>query len=142
MLSKKAKYAINALVSIASNQQDGPQLISDIAQEANVPKKFLETILLDLKKAGILASKRGKGGGYYLLRHPKDINMAEVMHIMDGPIALLPCVSEKFYEKCAECKDEATCGIRHYFHEVRNKSYAVLSKATLKKIVDREASIG
>jgi Rrf2 family protein len=141
MLSKKAKYALKALVYLATRDEQTPQQISDIANDAAIPKKFLETILLDLKKAGMLASKRGKGGGYYLIKHPKNINMAQVMGVMDGPIALLPCVSSRYYEKCKECQDESNCGIRHYLLDVRNKTHQILTRATLKKIIDKEYAI-
>jgi Rrf2 family protein len=141
MISKKAKYAINALVHLSKRKEDGPILISDIAQSENIPQKFLESILLDLKKAGILASKRGKGGGYYLLKSPKEVNMAEVVRLFDGAIALLPCVAHKYYERCEECKDEETCGIRDVFSDVRTKTVELLKKATLAEIVKRENSL-
>jgi Rrf2 family protein len=141
MISKKAKYAINALVYLAKHKDDGPILISNIAHEENIPQKFLESILLDLKKAGILASKKGKGGGYYLLKSSKEINMAEVVRLFDGAIALLPCVAHKYYERCEECKDEETCGIRDVFSDVRTKTVELLKKATLAEIVKRENNL-
>ncbi|PJF37527.1 MAG: transcriptional regulator, partial [Phototrophicales bacterium] len=95
--------------------EQGPILISQIAEAQNIPQKFLESILLDLKNAGILNSKKGKGGGYYLMRDPQEVNMADVMRLFDGAIAFLPCVTYKYYEHCEECKDEATCGIRDVF---------------------------
>jgi Rrf2 family protein len=138
MISKKAKYAINALVHLAKRKNDGPILISDIAKSEHIPQKFLEAILLDLKKAGILASKKGKGGGYYLLKSTKEVSMADVIRLFDGAIALLPCVAHKYYERCEECKDEETCGIRDVFSDVRNKTVQLLKKATLDEIVKRE----
>lgn len=138
MISKKAKYAINALVHLAKRKEEGPILISDIASTENIPQKFLEAILLDLKKAGILASKKGKGGGYYLLKSTKEVSMADVIRLFDGAIALLPCVAHKYYERCEECKDEETCGIRDVFSDVRNKTVQLLKKATLDEIVKRE----
>ena len=138
MISKKAKYAINALVHLAKRKDEGPILISDIAKSEHIPQKFLEAILLDLRKAGILASKKGKGGGYYLLKSTKEINMAEVVRLFDGAIALLPCVAHKYYERCEECKDEQTCGIRDIFSDVRIKTVELLKKATLAEIVKRE----
>lgn len=138
MLSKKTKYAINALVHLAKMWEQGPILISDIAQAENIPQKFLEAILLDLKKAGILASKKGKGGGYYLLKSPTEVSMAEVMRLFDGPIALLPCTTHRYYERCEECKDEETCGIRSVFYELRNNTVKLLKGATLAEIVKRE----
>ena len=138
MLSKKTKYAINALIHLAKRKDEGPILISEIAENENIPQKFLELILLQLKKAAILASKKGRNGGYYLLKSPDEVNMAEVMRLIDGPIALLPCASGKYYERCEECKDEETCGIRYVFFEVRNKTVELLKKATLSEIILRE----
>ena len=98
----------------------------------------MEAILLDLKNAGVLASKKGKGGGYYLLKSTNEVNMADVMRLFDGPIALLPCVTHKYYQKCDECNDEETCGIRLAFLEVRNQTVELLKKATLEEIISRE----
>lgn len=138
MISKKTKYAMNALVHLAKRKDEGPIIISEIAAKENIPQKFLEAILLDLRKAGILASKKGKGGGYYLLKDPKDVNMADVMRLFDGPIALLPCVTYKYYERCEECKDEETCGIRQVFLELRNKTVSLLKKSTLQSVIEKE----
>lgn len=141
MISKKTKYAINALVFLARRQEEGPVLISEIAEAEHIPQKFLEAILLDLKKAGILGSKKGRGGGYYLLKSPKEVNMTQVMRLFDGAIAFLPCVTYRYYERCEECKDEETCGIRDVFLEVRNKTVALLKKATLEEIMKREQNL-
>src|SRR5262245_24875101 len=122
MLSKKTKYAIVALVRLAREHDKGPLLIGHIAERDNMPKKFLETILLELKNAGILGSKKGKGGGYYLLRKPGQVNLAEVIRLFDGAIALLPCATKKYYERCEECENEAVCGIRDIALEVREKT--------------------
>lgn len=137
MISKKTKYAINALVYLAKKPLQQPILISEIAEHEHIPQKFLEAILLNLKKDGILASKKGKGGGYFLLKSPNDVNMADVMRLFDGPIALLPCVTYKYYQKCEECTDEASCGIRSVFLEVRNQTVDLLKKATLTEIIHR-----
>ncbi len=137
-MSKKAKYAINAMVHLARKHGQGPITIGDIAQEENIPQKFLEAILLELKNAGWLGSKKGKGGGYYMIKETCDVNMADIMRLMDGPIALLPCVSYKHYERCEECKDEHTCSIRKVFFEVRNKSVEMLKTATLDKVIQQE----
>lgn len=141
MISKKTKYAINALVYLAKRKDEGPILISDIAEAERIPQKFLEAILLDLKKAAILSSKKGKGGGYYLLKDPNEVNLADVMRLLDGPIALLPCVSYLYYERCDECKDEETCGQRDVFLEVRNKTLDTLKQATLTEIIKREQKL-
>ena len=135
MLSKKAKYAIHALIHLAKNNDKGPVLISTIAEAEGIPHKFLAAILLDLKKDGTLASKRGKGGGYYLIKDPKEVNMADVMRFFDGAIAFLPCVTHKYYERCEECRDEETCGIRDVFLEVRNSTVQILKNATLAEII-------
>jgi Rrf2 family protein len=138
MLSKKAKYAINALVYLArENKGNEPIQISTIAKSENIPRKFLEAILLDLKNAGMLNSKKGKAGGYYLQKSPDEINIAEVTRLFDGAIALLPCVAHLYYSKCEECKDEATCGIRNVFAEVRMETVNMLKKASLTEIVNR-----
>ncbi|MFN2261581.1 MAG: Rrf2 family transcriptional regulator, partial [Psychroflexus sp.] len=120
---------------------EGPIVISEIAEAENIPRKFLEAILLNLKKSGILASKKGKGGGYYLLQSPEEINLADVMRLFDGPIAFLPCVTYKYYERCEECKDEETCGIRDVFFEVRNKTVELLKAASLQEIIKRESAL-
>src|SRR5581483_10491505 len=110
MLSNKTKYAIKALVALA--RKDKPMIISEIAEKEMIPKKFLEAILLELKKQGILGSKIGIGGGYYLMKKPKEIFLTQVLRAVGGPIALFPCVSLNFYERCEDCKDEATCSLR------------------------------
>lgn len=136
-MSKKAKYAINAMVHLARKHGEGPITIGDIAEEENIPQKFLEAILLELKNAGLLSSKKGKGGGYYMIKPPVEVTMADIMRLMDGPIALLPCVSYKHYERCDECKDENTCSIRRVFFEVRNKTVDMLKEASLDKVIQQ-----
>jgi Rrf2 family protein len=138
MISRKTKYALNALVYLTKEKDKGPVLISQIAESEKIPQKFLEAILLDLKRAGVLGSKKGKGGGYYLLKSPDLVNVADVMRLFDGPIALLPCVTYRYYEKCEECKDEETCGIRDAFLELRNKSVQMLKGNTLSDLIIRE----
>ncbi|MEX2595582.1 MAG: Rrf2 family transcriptional regulator [Salibacteraceae bacterium] len=138
MLSKKAKYAIHALIFLAKHQEQGPILISTIAESERIPHKFLEAILLDLKKDGTLGSKKGKGGGYYLIKKPSQVNMADVMRLFDGAIAFLPCVTHRYYERCEECKDEETCGIRDAFLQVRNATVEILKASTLEKVIARE----
>jgi len=141
VISKKSKYALNALLHLTRKQGEGPVLISTISADENIPQKFLETILLDLRNAGILSSKKGKGGGYYLLKKPEDINIAQVLRIFDGPIALLPCVAYNFYERCEECKDEEVCAIREAFKEVREESVRIFKEYTLRSMVDREKAL-
>lgn len=138
MLSKKTKYAINALVYLAKHQENSPIPIGQIAEKQNIPHKFLETILLDLKNARILNSKKGKYGGYYLNQRPEQIHMAEIMRLFDGAVALVPCVTYRFYERCEECIDEKNCGIRQVFMEIRNETVRRLKNATLANILERE----
>lgn len=138
MLSKRAKYAINALVYLAKQEAQKPILISRIAEEEHIPKKFLEAILLELKNAGILKSKKGKGGGYFLHKAPDEVSLADIMRLFDGAIAFLPCVTYQYYERCEECVDEETCGIRDVFQDVRDESVRVLKASTLANIIERE----
>jgi Rrf2 family protein len=142
MLSKKTKYAINALVYLARESKDGePVQISRIAESENIPRKFLEAILLELRHAGMLNSRKGKTGGYYLQKTTEEINIADVMRLFDGPIALLPCVAYKYYERCEECIDEETCGIRSVFSDVRAQTVRMLKGATLAEIIDRSEGL-
>lgn len=141
MLSKKTKYAINALVYIAKNKDEQPISVSRISEEQNIPLKFLESILTELKNARILNSKKGKYGGYSLNGTPKEIHMAKIMRLFDGAIALLPCVTYEFYERCEECTDEETCGIRQIAMEIRNETVKRLKAATLADIIKREKKL-
>jgi Rrf2 family protein len=130
MLSKKSQYAFKALIYLAEHTDQGPVLISEISKRKNIPLKFLENILLELRKAGVLESKKGKGGGYYFALDPKDVSLAKVMRLLDGPIALLPCVSLNFYEKCKDC-DETVCGLNRMMVQVRDATLKVLENKTL-----------
>lgn len=138
MLSKKAKYGINALLFLAQREGNEPVPIHRIADSENIPSKFLEGILLVLRKAGILGSKKGPSGGYYLLKDRSEVNLADVMRLFDGPIALLPCVTYKYYERCEECKDEESCGIRDLFLQLRNETVELLKESTLEDLLQRE----
>jgi Rrf2 family protein len=140
MLSKKCKYAIHALVHMAKKPQE-KFLIKDISDACNIPKKFLEAILLDLKRAGVLGSKQGKGGGYALRRAPADINLAEVVRLFDGAIAAVPCATFKFYEACQECEDEEFCAVRDAFLQIRNATVEMLKSDTLETLVKKEARL-
>ena len=144
MLSKKAQYAFRALSTLvrsdlkrrneagstSSANSDAPTSIAEMVKIHPMSTKFLETILLDLKRGGILGSKKGKGGGYYLLKHPKDTPLAQVIRILDGPIAPMPCVSLHFYERCHDC-NEAICGLNRLMSEVRDANLAVLERRSL-----------
>lgn len=136
MLSKKTQYALKALGFLAGKYGEGPVLISDISIIKKIPIKFLETILLELKQAGILDSKKGKGGGYYLLDSPHKTSLAQAIRLVGGPIALMPCVSLNFYEKCADC-DEATCGLNKAMRLTRDATLKILEKQTLAVLIDR-----
>ncbi len=141
MLSKKTKYAIKALVILGKNADQPPMQISKIAEEERIPKKFLEQILLDLRNAGFLYSKKGAGGGYSLNKDPKDIYLVSIMRITDGPIAMVPCASLNFYHKCEECKDETTCGIRDVFIHVRDATVKILSETSIADVISRENAL-
>ncbi|MFM7023754.1 MAG: RrF2 family transcriptional regulator [Flavobacteriales bacterium] len=142
MLTKKSKYAIKALVALARHyKEEGPLRIAEIAENEKIPGKFLEAILLELRKHGILGSKKGVNGGYYLMKDPKEVMLSNVIRITDGPIALIPCVSINFYEKCEECKDEVTCGLREVALKVRDASLSVLSNTSIGDIMEREARL-
>jgi Rrf2 family protein len=140
MISKKTKYAIKALLALARKKDKSPMTISEIAKQEKIPKKFLESILLDMRRQGILKSRIGIGGGYYLLMKPRDIVLSRLLRNIDGPIALLPCVSLNFYERCDDCKDEVTCGIRKTFIEVRDATLKILSETTLEDILKKDKS--
>ena len=135
MLSKKAQYGLKALSWLAVHFDKGPVLIADIAQEKQIPIKFLENILLSLKKSNIVDSKKGKGGGYYLKKKPKEVSMASVIRIIDGPIAMLPCVSLYFYEKCKDCNEEV-CSLNRVFIQARDATLKVLEKKTLADLIN------
>jgi Rrf2 family protein len=141
MLSKKTQYAIVAMVRLAKEYQNGPILISDIAKTERIPKKFLEVILLELKNQGMVSSKKGKGGGYYLIKPPTEINLADIIRLFDGAIALIPCVAYKYYESCNFCKEEETCGIRAVLKEVRDESVAILKRNSLADILNKEEKL-
>ena len=131
MLSKKTKYGLKALTYIARQTENVPVQIGTIAKSENISHKFLESILLTLKKSGFLGAKKGKGGGYYLLREAQDIKMTEVIRVLEGPIALVPCVSLNFYEKCDDCPDENACSVHKLMIQVRDNTLQVLRNTSL-----------
>lgn len=138
MISQRAKYALRALVSLAKTGPDEPLFIGDIAREQAIPKKFLEQILLQLKANGLVTSRRGKAGGYLLLRPAEDITYGEVLRIVDGPIAPLPCLSRIAYRRCEDCSDETNCEIRRVFARVAEASRNVLDGMTIKESIAAE----
>lgn len=133
-LSKKGDYGLRALVEIALNYGREPVHIRDIAKKENIPVKFLEQILLNLKRHGVLQSKMGGGGGYFLAREPENITLGEVIRILDGPIAPVNCVSKTAYIKCPE---EETCKIRAIMEDIRSAIADILDRITLKDVCDR-----
>jgi Rrf2 family protein len=137
MLSRKSKYGLKALLLLAEESGKGPVLISQLAERDALPKKFLEAILLDLKRHGFVESRKGKGGGYYLRRGPEEITFGEVIRVLEGPLALVPCVSQTAYAECLECIDEPTCGVRLAMQQVRDATAEILDGTTLADINKR-----
>ena len=138
MLSKKTKYGLIALLALARDFGQGPQLISNLAERERIPKKFLEYILLQFKNAGLLQSRKGKGGGYALAKPPAEISVGSAIRILEGPLAPVACVSETAYQRCTEC-DEATCGIRLVMKDVRDAMAEILDHTTLQDMLQRSA---
>ncbi|MCX8523770.1 Rrf2 family transcriptional regulator [Chryseobacterium formosus] len=135
MLSKKSQYAFKALSYLVEKRNEGPILISEIAENKKIPLKFLENILLELKKADILDSKKGKGGGYLFKENPQNVTLAKIIRLVNGPIAMLPCVSLNFYEKCADCNEDH-CSLHDVLIEVRDASLKILEEKTLLDLID------
>lgn len=135
MLTQKTRYSMLALVRLAREFGKGTLLISQIAESENIPKRFLESILLELKKNGYLGSNLGKKGGYYLIKKPEDINLLEIIRLFEGTIALLTCTSEKYYKPCEHCKDEYTCSIRNTFKDIREYTFNKLANTSLASLV-------
>ena len=131
MLSRKSKYGLKALLTLAKEQGRGPVLVKDLAERDAIPKKFLEAILLEMKHHGLVHSRKGKGGGYFLGRKPEAVTFGEVIRVLEGPLAAVPCVSQTAYMKCAECVDEQTCGVRLAMKEVRDATARILDHKTL-----------
>jgi Rrf2 family protein len=140
MISQRARYALRALIALAQADPGRAVLISDLSDSCSIPKKFLEQILLDLKHHDLVRSKRGKLGGYQLNKQPKEIMFGEVLRIVDGPIALLPCLSVISYRRCKDCSDEASCEIRRVFAQVANSSRDILDNTSLFDAMTREGA--
>ena len=130
MISQKAKYALRALLALVKAPPESSLMIAEISKAQQIPKKFLEQILLELKRAGIVMSRRGRLGGYVLLRPADSLTFGEVLRLIDGPIAPLPCLSKIAYRRCADCHDEASCEIRHVFAHVVKAQREVLDHTT------------
>ena len=139
MLSRKSKYGLKALLLLAQEAGRGPVLIAELASREGIPKKFLEAILLELKRHGVVQSRKGKGGGYFLRREPADVTFGEVIRVLEGPLAAVPCVSHTAYMKCVECLDEPTCGVRIAMKEVRDATARILDHTTLADVNARAA---
>jgi Rrf2 family protein len=140
MISHKSKYALKAMIVLAHEYGNGPVLISEIAAREGIPRKFLELILLELRNRGILQSKKGKGGGYFLGRAPDEVTLGEILRDIEGPLAPIPCVSHTAYMRCQECRDERTCGIRMVMKDVRDATARILDSTTLADVLRRVAS--
>ncbi|UZO79226.1 Rrf2 family transcriptional regulator [Aquimarina sp. ERC-38] len=138
MLSKKTKYGLKAMIYIAKNYTEKPVLISEIAEKEHISQKFLESILLTLKKNELLASKKGKGGGYLMIKNPEDIAMVDIIRILEGPIAMVPCVSLNFYKRCEDCQDEEACAVNELMIEVRDQTLKVLANKTLADFINKD----
>lgn len=139
MLSQRTRYALRSLIMLAGQPAAAPVQIAAIADTQRVPRKFLELILLDLKRAGFVESARGRMGGYRLAKAPADISFGEVIRVLEGPLALVPCASASAYAPCGDCQDEATCAIRRAMLVVREETARVLDGFTLDDAVRKEA---
>jgi Rrf2 family protein len=131
MLSQKAKYAIKALLVLARAEEDELVQVNQIAEQQNIPKKFLDLIFFELRRHGLIVSTRGREGGYSLGQPAADISIASIVRAVDGPLAPLPCASVKFYRRCADCDDEKTCEVRRLMREVRDAAAAILDNTSL-----------
>src|SRR5512136_796881 len=143
-LSKRGEYGLRAMINLADNiDPDKPfplVQIKDISKRANIPSKFLEQILLALKNAGVLQSKMGFGGGYYLAKPPSEISLGSIVRVLDGPLAPIRCVSQMAYEPC-DCPDEQTCGLRMAMGDVRNAIADILDNTSLADITRRQEAL-
>jgi len=135
MLTQKTRYSMLAMIKLAKEFGNKTLMINEIAESEKIPKRFLEAILLELKKNGYLGSKLGKKGGYYLLKKPEDVNLLEIIRLFEGSIAMLPCTSEKFYKPCEHCKDEKSCNIRHTFKDIREYTFKKLENTSLATLI-------
>ncbi|MEM7186622.1 MAG: Rrf2 family transcriptional regulator [Bacteroidota bacterium] len=135
MLSRKTKYGLKALTYLARQEDTRPVQISTISEAENISQKFLESILLTMRKSGFLGSKKGKGGGYYLLKDAREIKLAEVYRTLEGPIAMVPCVSLNFYEKCEDCPNEEECSVHSLMIRVRDNTLSILENTYLHDLI-------
>lgn len=134
-ISKKTKYALEALYSLSRHYGEGPILVHSVAKEESIPLKFLQAILLELRNRGVVTSKKGRAGGYELSRPPEDITVGTVIRMIEGPLAPLPCARETNYRRCEECQDEHTCGTRIVMRRVRDAVAHILDSTTLADVI-------
>jgi Rrf2 family protein len=137
MLTRKGKYGLKAMIALAKEHGGGPVLIGDLAEQEAIPKKFLENILLALKHRGLVHSRKGPGGGYQLGRAPDEISVGDIVRALDGPLALVSCVSQTAYAPCEECVTEKDCAVRRIFQQVRDQTARILDGTTLKTAAAR-----
>jgi Rrf2 family protein len=140
MLTRKGKYGLKAMLALAKEQGRGPILIGALADQDRIPKKFLENILLELKHRGLVQSKKGPHGGYQLSRSPDRISVGEIIRALDGPLALVSCVSQTAYAPCDECVTERDCVVRRVFQQVRDETARILDGTTLASAASSSAS--
>lgn len=143
MISLKTKYAIKALITLAEAKAKGiPSMrIEEIAERGNTPKRFLEHILLEIKRAGLIGSRRGREGGYMLIKDPRQISIGAILRQVDGPMAPLPCLSRRAYQRCPDCTDEETCRIREVFGSVFANYLLLIESLTLADLLRDEAQL-
>ncbi len=138
MITQKMKYALKAVLTLADEAAKGapePLTIEEIAKRSGTPKRFLEHILLEVRNAGIIASIRGRSGGYVMIKKPTEVSISELLRTIDGPIAPLPCLSRRAYQRCEDCADEATCRIRKIFAEVFWSYLVMIDSLTLQDML-------
>jgi Rrf2 family protein len=138
MITQKMKYALKALLALADEVDGGiqrPLTIEEIARRSGTPKRFLEHILLEVRNAGVIGSIRGRSGGYVLIKKPQEISISELLRTIDGPIAPLPCLSRRAYQRCEDCADEATCRIRRIFAEMFWSYLVMIESLTLQDML-------
>jgi Rrf2 family protein len=131
MISQKARYAFKAIIALTGSRPDACRQARDIAESEQIPQSFLEQILLELRRAGLVASRRGRDGGHFLLRDTADITFGEVLRLIDGPVAPLPCLSRTAYRRCHDCKDEKNCVMRRGFGRAYNATLQVLEQTSI-----------
>src|SRR5579871_6540432 len=139
MLSARGKYGLKAMIHLAEMQGAGGIQGAVIAETQQIPKKFLDTILLELKNSGLVHSKKGKGGGYNLARPAAKITVGQIMRILDGPLAAIPCASQTAYRPCVDCEDEAACQVRRLMAQVRAATAEILDNTSLASLVGTDA---